>query len=139
MAVRVPLMETGRLMARVDELRARKGPPPWSDALVLTDDIQAFIICHPPGQPNDTHYHLHDEWWVVLQGEIDWYIEDEPKPIRGRAGRLRVRAEEPVASSRAGGRRAQHPRRDQCAGRVPPLRPSRLSAPAVAAASGRAG
>ena len=41
---------------------------------------------HPPGQPNDTHYHLHDEWWVVLAGEIDWYIEDEPKPIRGRAG-----------------------------------------------------
>jgi len=86
MAVRVPLMETGRLRARVDEVRARKGPPPWSDALVLTDDIQAFIICHPPGQPNDTHYHLHDEWWVVLAGEIDWYIEDEPKPIRGRAG-----------------------------------------------------
>jgi mannose-6-phosphate isomerase-like protein (cupin superfamily) len=86
MAVRVPLMETGRLRARVDELRARKEPPPWSDSLVLTDDIQAFIICHPPGQPNDTHYHLHDEWWVVLAGEIDWYIEDEPKPIRGRAG-----------------------------------------------------
>lgn len=86
MAGQVPLLETGRLWTRVEELRARKGAAPWSEALVLTDDIQAFIICHPPGHPNDTHYHRHDEWWVVLAGEIDWYIEDEPKPIRGRAG-----------------------------------------------------
>ena len=50
------------------------------------DDIQAFLICHPPGQPNDTHYHHHDEWWVVLQGEIDWYIEGETAPIHARAG-----------------------------------------------------
>src|SRR5215813_11735456 len=86
MADRAPLMEIGKLHARVSELKAKKGAPPWSDAVVLTDDIQAFIICHPPGQPNDTHYHLHDEWWVVLQGEINWYIEDEPQPIRARAG-----------------------------------------------------
>ena len=76
--VRIPLLELGSLQSRLPELIAKKGEPPWSEALVLTDDIQAFIICHPPGQPNDTHYHLHDEWWVVLQGEIDWYIEDEP-------------------------------------------------------------
>ncbi len=113
MAVRVPLMETGRPWPAWRSCRARKGPPPWSDALVLTDDIQAFIICHPPGQPNDTHYHLHDEWWVVLQGEIDWYIEDEPKPIRGTRGGLRVRTEEPLAPSRAGGHGAQHPHRHQ--------------------------
>jgi len=53
---------------------------------VLTDDIQAFLICHPPGQPNDTHYHHHDEWWVVLRGEIDWYIEGQAAPIHARAG-----------------------------------------------------
>src|SRR5205814_7958153 len=81
-----PLLDIGKLRARVDELRAHKGPPPWSDTLVMTDDIQAFIICHLPGHLNDTHYHLHDEWWIVLQGEIDWYIEDEPGPIHARAG-----------------------------------------------------
>jgi mannose-6-phosphate isomerase-like protein (cupin superfamily) len=84
--VRIPLLEPGKLQTRLDTLKATKGAPPWSEALVLTDDIQAFIICHPPGQPNDTHYHLHDEWWVVLQGEIVWHIEDEPAPIRARAG-----------------------------------------------------
>ena len=83
---RVPLLEIGKLQARLDDLIARHGAPPWSEAVVLTDDIQAFLICHAPGHPNDTHYHLHDEWWVVLRGEIDWYIEDEPAPIRARAG-----------------------------------------------------
>src|SRR5262249_45382383 len=85
-ADRMPLLDIGQLRARVDDLRARKGPPPWSDTLVMTDDIQAFIICHLPGHPNDTHYHLHDEWWIVLQGEIDWYIEGEPGPVHARAG-----------------------------------------------------
>ena len=84
MSERVPLLEVGKLLAGLEDLKAKKGEPPWSDAVVLTDDIQAFIICHAPGHPNDTHYHLHDEWWVVLQGEIDWYIEDEPAPIRAR-------------------------------------------------------
>jgi len=54
--------------------------------VLFRSDIQAFIICHAPGHPNDTHYHFHDEWWVVLQGEIDWHIEDAPAPIHARAG-----------------------------------------------------
>ena len=86
MAVRVPMLDVASLQARADELMARKGEPPWSETVVMTDEIQAFFICHPPGQPNDTHYHLHDEWWVVLRGEIDWYIEGEPGPIHARAG-----------------------------------------------------
>jgi mannose-6-phosphate isomerase-like protein (cupin superfamily) len=84
--VRIPLLEPGTLLARLEAITAKQGTPPWSEALVLSDDIQAFLICHPPGQPNDTHYHLHDEWWVVLRGEIDWYIEGEPGPIHARAG-----------------------------------------------------
>jgi mannose-6-phosphate isomerase-like protein (cupin superfamily) len=82
----MPLLDLGKLTVRIDELRARKGSPPWSDALVMTDDVQAFIICQAPRHPNDTHYHLHDEWWIVLQGEIHWHIEGEPGPIRARAG-----------------------------------------------------
>jgi quercetin dioxygenase-like cupin family protein len=84
--VRIPLLEPGKLRTRLEAVRTEKGVPPWSEALVLTDDIQAFLIGHAPGQPNDTHYHLHDEWWVVLQGEIDWYIEGEAETIHARAG-----------------------------------------------------
>jgi quercetin dioxygenase-like cupin family protein len=83
---RIPLLELGSLQSRLPDLIAKKGEPPWSEALVLTEDIQAFLICHPPGQPNDTHYHHHDEWWVVLRGEIDWYIEGQAAPIHARAG-----------------------------------------------------
>src|SRR5262245_24250226 len=86
MTERMPLLEVGKLLASVHDLEAKHGEPPWSHPVVLTDDIQAFIICHAPGHPNDTHYHLHDEWWVVLQGEIDWYVEDEPAPIHAKAG-----------------------------------------------------
>jgi mannose-6-phosphate isomerase-like protein (cupin superfamily) len=84
--VRIPLLEPATLQARLETIKATHGAPPWSEALVLTDDIQAFLICHPPGQLNDTHYHHHDEWWIVVQGEIDWYIEGAPGPIHARAG-----------------------------------------------------
>ncbi|MCC6175527.1 MAG: cupin domain-containing protein [Chloroflexi bacterium] len=105
MAVRVPLLEAGKLWERLEELIARKGEPPWGEAMVLTDDMQAFIIAQQPGHPTDTHYHLHDEWWVMLKGEIDWWIEGQPEPIHAREGdfvlapKLHNHHIEPVGSS----------------------------------------
>ena len=83
-----PILNIGALVANLDEIIARHGEPPWVEPLVMTDDMEAFVICHPPGQPNDTHYHQHDEWWVVLKGEIDWWIENghEDEPIHAKAG-----------------------------------------------------
>jgi len=87
MAVRIPLLDIGKATARLDEVLAgHQGTGAWSEPLVLSDDIQAFVIVHPPGTPNDTHYHEHDEWWVVMKGEINWYIEGESEPVRARAG-----------------------------------------------------
>lgn len=87
MAVRMPLLDMGKARARLDDvLAAHQGTGPWSEPLVLSDDIQAFVIVHPPGTPNDTHYHEHDEWWVVMKGEINWYIEGEAEPVRAKAG-----------------------------------------------------
>jgi mannose-6-phosphate isomerase-like protein (cupin superfamily) len=106
MAVQVSVLDPTNLHARLDELLAKHPPQegPWAAPLVLTDDIQAFVILHPPGTPNDTHYHEHDEWWVVMRGEIDWHIEGEAEPIRARAGdfvlcpKLRNHHLEPVGS-----------------------------------------
>lgn len=42
----VPLLEVGKLLAGLEELKAKKGEPPWSDPVVLTDDIQAFKSVH---------------------------------------------------------------------------------------------
>jgi hypothetical protein len=44
MAERAPLLEVGKLLAGLEDLKAKKGEPPWSEPVVLTDDIQAFII-----------------------------------------------------------------------------------------------
>ena len=87
MAVRLPILDSGALHARLDELLAgRDNTTPWSEPLILSDDIQAFVIVHPPGTPNDTHYHEHDEWWVIRRGEITWHIAGAAEPIRARAG-----------------------------------------------------
>ena len=87
MAVRLPILEAGKLHARLDDLIASHSQTEsWSEALVLSDDIQAFVIYHPPKTLNDTHYHEHDEWWVVMRGEINWHIEGESSPINAKAG-----------------------------------------------------
>jgi quercetin dioxygenase-like cupin family protein len=90
MAVQTSILDATNLHARLDELLANPpanaGQGAWASTLVLSDDIQAFVIFHPPGTPNDTHYHEHDEWWVLLKGEINWHIEGRPEPIHARAG-----------------------------------------------------
>ena len=87
MAVQVSILDAATLHARLDDLLAsHPHDEPWGAPLVLSDDVQAFFIFHPPGTPNDTHYHLHDEWWIVMRGEINWHIEGEAEPIRARAG-----------------------------------------------------
>ena len=66
------LLGPGQLHARVEEIKRVKGTPPWTEKVVVNDQIVGTLICQPPGHPNDRHYHLADEWWVVLEGEIDW-------------------------------------------------------------------
>ena len=87
MAVRLALLGTDTFHARLDDLiAAHSQTEAWSEVLVLSDDIQAYVIFHPPRTLNDTHYHEHDEWWVVMRGEINWHIEGQSEPIRARAG-----------------------------------------------------
>jgi mannose-6-phosphate isomerase-like protein (cupin superfamily) len=76
----------GCLHARIEDIKRARGAPPWSEKLVINDQIVGTLICQPPGHPNDRHYHLADEWWVVLEGEIDWEIEGQTQPVRASAG-----------------------------------------------------
>jgi len=86
-AVQLPILDMGKLHARLDEILASQpADKPYGELLIRSDDIQAFVILHPPGTPNDTHYHEHDEWWVVMRGEINWYIDGADEPIRAKAG-----------------------------------------------------
>ena len=56
------------------EIKERMGPAPWSHPVVLADHIAGVVICQPPGQENDRHVHGYDEWWVIMEGAIDWII-----------------------------------------------------------------
>jgi mannose-6-phosphate isomerase-like protein (cupin superfamily) len=80
------LLGAGKLHTRLDEIKRTKGAPPWVDKLVVNDQIVGTLICQPPGHPNDRHYHLVDEWWLVVEGEIDWEIEGQADPVHARAG-----------------------------------------------------
>ena len=62
MTVTNPLLTGETQLASLDELKARHGPPPWSERLVTNETQQAFLIHQAPGHPNDTHYQFHDEW-----------------------------------------------------------------------------
>lgn len=85
-ATRVPLLNMEQLSASVSEIKARKGAAPWGEPLFVSDDMQAYIICQMPGHPNDTHYHEHDEWWIIVEGEIAWHYEFDDTPHIVRAG-----------------------------------------------------
>ena len=75
-----------RIHARIDDIKKAKGAPPWVEKLVVNDQIIGTLICQPAGHATDRHYNLTDEWWVVLEGEIDWEIEGQDAPVRARAG-----------------------------------------------------
>jgi mannose-6-phosphate isomerase-like protein (cupin superfamily) len=81
------LLGAGKLHARIEEIKRAKGAPPWSEKVVVNDQIVGTVICQPAGHTTDTHYHLTDEWWVVLEGEIDWEIEGA-EVVHARAGDL---------------------------------------------------
>ena len=74
------------LHARLADIKKAKGTAPWVEKLVVNDRVVGTLICQPAGHPTDRHYHLTDEWWIVLEGEIDWEIEGHAAPVRARAG-----------------------------------------------------
>ena len=64
-----------------------KWVPPWSRSIVLADHVRGVVIYQYSGQENDNHCHNYDEWWVLLEGEIDWIIEGrEDQPVEAKAG-----------------------------------------------------
>jgi quercetin dioxygenase-like cupin family protein len=80
------ILKKGFNSISLDDVKSRHGQSPWNDCVVSTDEMQGILICQPPGQPNDKHYHHHDEWWVVMEGEIHWEIEGQSEIVKAKAG-----------------------------------------------------
>ena len=87
MALNNPILDATLNHIGLEEIKKEMGPPPWSHQVVLADHVAGVVIYQDSGQLNDRHCHDYDEWWVVLEGEIDWIIEDrEDQPVHARAG-----------------------------------------------------
>jgi quercetin dioxygenase-like cupin family protein len=82
----VSVLQAGSLKVAVEEVKARRGPAPWSERIVANDNFVVTVIHQNPGHRNDWHYHLVEEAWYVHEGELSWTIEGEPEPIHVRAG-----------------------------------------------------
>jgi quercetin dioxygenase-like cupin family protein len=74
------------LTARIAELKERKGPAPWAEQVVASDEFYVTVICQAPGHVNDYHYHQHDEAWLIMEGELAWHYEHAPEAHRVKAG-----------------------------------------------------
>lgn len=86
MSTATAVLNPERLHARLAEIKERQGTPPWGVRVAITENVVGTLICQAPGHPNDRHYHIRDEWWLVLEGEIDWEIEGQAERVHARAG-----------------------------------------------------
>ena len=84
-----PILDATLNHIDLEAIKSEMGPPPWSRSIVLADHVCGVVIYQYSGQENDNHCHTYDEWWVVLEGEIDWIIEGrEDRPVAAKSRRL---------------------------------------------------
>jgi quercetin dioxygenase-like cupin family protein len=81
-----PTLNPQRLKLSIEELKARLGPPPWHEQIVINDRFVVTVICQGPGHRNDWHDHVVDETWSIYEGELSWTLEGQREPIHVSAG-----------------------------------------------------
>lgn len=86
-AVDTPILSTALNSINLEQIKAEMGPPSWSHTVVAADNVVGVVIYQASGTVNDRHCHNYDEWWIVMEGEIDWVIEGrEDRPVEAKAG-----------------------------------------------------
>src|SRR2546430_12979979 len=81
-----PTLHPGQVRASVEEVKARRGAPPWAERIAVNDRFLITVICQEPGHQNDWHYHLTDEAWYIYEGRLSWTLEGYPEPVQVSAG-----------------------------------------------------
>ncbi|MFA5316102.1 MAG: cupin domain-containing protein [Dehalococcoidales bacterium] len=70
-------MKSNQVLSNIDAIKREMGKPPWCYLLVYSDSDQVCLICQNPGEGCRPHYHVtKEEWWVILEGEFEWHLED---------------------------------------------------------------
>ena len=55
----------------------------WSHTVINTKSNAATLIAQMPGEGNRMHYHSDwDEWWYIVKGEWDWWVEGRTLKIK---------------------------------------------------------
>lgn len=55
----------------------------WSHTVVNSPSNSATLICQLPGEGNRRHHHHDwDEWWYIIEGEWEWWIEGERRLVK---------------------------------------------------------
>ena len=85
MAMDNPVLSASLNSISIEEIKRQLGPPPTSAVIVKADHVVGVFIYQNSGQVNDNHCHDYDEWWLVLEGEIDWVVEDRGT-VHAKAG-----------------------------------------------------
>lgn len=68
-----------RLVTRVEHVHESKGSAPWSERLIDDGRNNVTLIASGPGHSNDAHVHPDfNEWWLVMNGELEWEVGDYP-------------------------------------------------------------
>ena len=81
-----PALNVGEIVTSLSAIKARHGAPPWTERLIVNDRMTATVICQEPGRENDWHYHIVDEWWMIVEGQLAWEIESYGPPRYVKAG-----------------------------------------------------
>ena len=81
-----PILSSTLNHISLDDIKAAKGPPNWSHAVTIANHVTGVVIYQEDGTENDNHCHAYDEWWIVVEGEIDWVIEGRDDPVQAKSG-----------------------------------------------------
>lgn len=55
----------------------------WSHTVINSASNSATLICQLPGEGNRRHHHPDwDEWWYIVEGEWEWWVEGQIKHVR---------------------------------------------------------
>ena len=81
-----PILSEALNHANLEAIKKEKGEANWVHQLVDSDFVKGVLICQKPGTETDNHCHDHDEWWMILEGEIHWNIEGQDETVVAKAG-----------------------------------------------------
>ncbi len=67
-----------RAITSIKEIEKKMGNAPWAVRVAYNERFGGVLIAQQPGCGNRLHYHPDaDEFWFIIKGEWEWFIEGE--------------------------------------------------------------